>query len=222
MTDLCDGNKRYHRYADTKTPQKRFVTLQQPQKPFRVQVCQWKGRVFRDACYIDRKQEEEDWGILLTPVVEKNELVGSLEPSNRSSVSNYRHTHPGQDRQKPKAPKPAGKSHQDRETYRPSDRGGQGKDRKTVQRTQIVENQQKDKRQRGKMIGITQLGSVGVSISYFVNQPKTKGRQGESINSAIKKQRQPLSKRKPYKKGKCEGSAGGGFQGARTCNPNLT
>lgn len=47
------------------------------------------------ATQMDRKQEEEDWGILLTPVVEKNELEGSLEPSNRSSVSNYRHTHPG-------------------------------------------------------------------------------------------------------------------------------
>lgn len=57
------------------------------------------------ATHIERKQKEENWGILLTPVVEKNELEGSLEPSKRSSVSNYRHTHPGQDRQKPKAPK---------------------------------------------------------------------------------------------------------------------
>lgn len=51
---------------------------------------------------MERKQKEEVWGILLTPVVEKNELEGSLEPSNRSSVSNYRHTHQGEDRQKPK------------------------------------------------------------------------------------------------------------------------
>lgn len=47
------------------------------------------------ATQMDRTQEEADWGILLTPVVEKNELEGSLEPSKRSSVSNYRHTHPG-------------------------------------------------------------------------------------------------------------------------------
>ena len=46
------------------------------------------------ATKMERKQREEDWGMLLTPVVEKNELEGSLEPSKRSSVSNYRHTHP--------------------------------------------------------------------------------------------------------------------------------
>lgn len=35
------------------------------------------------------------WGILLTPVLEKNELDGSLEPSKRSSVSSYRQIYPG-------------------------------------------------------------------------------------------------------------------------------
>ena len=40
-------------------------------------------------------EEEEEGGALLTPAEEKNELEGSPEPSKRSSVSNYRHTHPG-------------------------------------------------------------------------------------------------------------------------------
>lgn len=31
-------------------------------------------------------------GVLLTPALEKNELDGSLEPSNRSSVSSYTQT----------------------------------------------------------------------------------------------------------------------------------
>lgn len=79
------------------------------------------------ACYTDRMENRRKGGdgVLLTPAAEKNELEGSPEPSKRSSVSNYRHTHPGQDRQKNQnAPKGR---HQDRET-RPSNRGGQRKD----------------------------------------------------------------------------------------------
>lgn len=53
------------------------------------------GDLEMHATQMDREQRAEDWGILLTPVVEKNELEGSLEPSKRSSVSNYRHIHPG-------------------------------------------------------------------------------------------------------------------------------
>lgn len=78
-------------------------------------VSEKRGYLKMHATEAQRLQREEFWGMLLTPVVEKNELEGSLEPSKRSSVSNYRHTHPGQDRQKSKSPKQAGKSHQDRD-----------------------------------------------------------------------------------------------------------
>lgn len=45
----------------------------------------------------DREGGEKE-GNILTPVLEKNELDGSLEPSKRSSVSSYRQAYPEQDR----------------------------------------------------------------------------------------------------------------------------
>lgn len=44
---------------------------------------------------LQKRMKTGGWGKLLTPVLEKNELDGSLEPSKRSSVSNYRQTYPG-------------------------------------------------------------------------------------------------------------------------------
>ncbi len=68
------------------------------------------------------------------------------------------------------------------------------KGQNTVRRDPDYKEPVKDKPQGGKMMNNTELGSVSISISRFVNLLNKKEGQTETTNSAVKRQRQSLRK----------------------------
>lgn len=88
-----------------------------------------EGEGIWKACYIeDRKQEEEDWGGGgFTHPNSREERAGGVTRTIQKVVSVQLQTHPPRIGQTEKAPKPAGKSHQDRKTDHQTEE--QGKER---------------------------------------------------------------------------------------------